>query len=956
LGRGFSERLDRAREEVSAAARLWPSEAGDLPAWMTSPASARVFWRRTRREAELLRVSTLHSLAIGLLRQGGVAPREVLEAEHPALLRVLRHAVREALALPAGHPDQGPARFLLGWAEANWERLSQQHDDHQDAMGILAPRETEPFEAHAETLFQALQRDCAPFFAGQAPCVNLSKNGAPKADPRKFLRLGPPQAATTWDERMRWCDALSDAAYSTSKEGEVRMSSVTYPEAFIGALEPLRELAQVWELWLGSILERALEAFEQAKTARGMATYGDLVRGALRGLEAGRIEAPCPGLLMVDEYQDTSPSQDAFLRALGAAATVIVGDVKQAIYGWRGGDPTLLRKRLHEVGDGAFRLGQNFRSAPAIVDLANAFVDELWPQLDPAAGDLDGRQRATRTGAWPVGILKVPPDEGRDLPALATWIAALSTEAGWTSILGSPDASMPRRRALLLQRRTRLPKLLLALKRRGVQAFVLSQDGFWQSPGIRLLMAALEAVAHPDRGLPCAALLRQLARLTDPEITALAEPHSPESRSNVPGLAGLDLARVPPTRHVEVRWLQSLLSETAQGVAGGILGQGALLDMISTLSVHGDLEPARARRNLAGFLALVMELPSSPAAAFAALEELRAGPERGDIPADPEGSDLIIQTVHASKGLEYEDLILPAMPWKPRPFIRGTAKTDPVTKELAFPWALGPLKGLAFERLAEADRAQQRRDSLNLLYVALTRARQRMALLCAPPETVKAPGEATTWAEWALHLSSVHPALVELTEAPTARPGPRVQNATLAPPPNRTLTLAGPMDPPEPGPSPSERARRRREGELMHAFLQDLLLRWEDASAFQRCLGAPPEVPKAGEMALRFLGQMQERGWRHLPRRTELPLEGAAASGATGRADLVIWAPDRRRPQLIHLVDFKLTEAFSREEWGLYRAQLLRYSRVLALSGARVQAHLAALKSGHWEAVDFEVE
>lgn len=975
--RGLSERLDKAREEVGKAAALWANACedvdreartargagphtervtGELPLWMASPEKARTFWRRTRREAELLRVSTLHSLAISLLRQGGFAPSQVLEAEHPALLRTLRQVVRERLTLPESDPDHGPARFLLDWAEANWGRLSQRHDAHQDAMGVLADGDTEPLEAHAEGLFLELHRGCAPFFAGEAAFVNTFKTGSLAADPNKFKRLGPPPMEGRWDERMRWCDDLAAAAFSKTSEGVIQMSTRTYPKTFIEALKPLHELTHVWELWLGTILERTLAAFEKAKAARGLATYGDLVRAALRGLETGDIEPPRPGLLMVDEYQDTSPSQDAFLRALGAVTTVFVGDIKQSIYGWRGGDPTLLRKRLEEAGDHAFRLGQNFRSALPIVELANAFVDELWPQLDPDAGDLDGQQTATRGGAWSVGLLKTTKDEGRDLPGLSAWIAALSTEGGWASVLGESDPAKPRKRSLLLQRRTRLPKLLLTLKRQGVQAFVVSQDGFWQSPGIRIAMAALEAVAHPDRGLPCAALLRQIAGLTDPEITALAEPQPPESRFRMPGLGDLELSRVPPFHLKKVQWLQSLLKGTAQAVIGRLLGQGALLDMISTLSVHGALEPARARRNLAGFLAKVMELPASPAAAFATMEELRAGEARGDIPANPSGADLIIQTVHASKGLEYEDLILPVMPWKPRAFLRGSAKTDPETKRLAFPWKLGPLEGEAFARLAQAERVLQRRDSLNLLYVALTRAKQRLALLCVPPDALKAPMDTSTWAEWSLHLAQVYPAMAELREAPTARPVPHFEVPTLEAPPKHLLPGLVPSEAHSQEVTPSERARRQRDGELIHAFLQDLLLRWEDEGAFQRCLGAPPDVPQAREMALRLLGQLEARGWRQLPRRTELPLAGAAASGATGRADLVIWEPDRRNPDLVHLIDFKLTDAFPPEELGLYRAQLQRYARVLGGRGIQVQGYLAALKSGHWEAMGFNLE
>ena len=82
---------------------------------------------------------------------------------------------------------------------------------------------------------------------------------------------------------------------------------------------------------------------------------------------------------------------------------------------------------------------------------------------------------------------------------------------------------------------------------------------------------------------------------------------------------------------------------------------------------------------------------------------------------------------------------------------------------------------------------------------------------------------------------------------------------------------------------------------------------------------APPPVPGAREHAEHFLAAFEARGWRHLCRRTELPLVGAAASGSQGRADLVVWEEDR-----IYLLDFKNAKAFRPEELASFQAQLAR--------------------------------
>lgn len=127
----------------------------------------------------------------------------------------------------------------------------------------------------------------------------------------------------------------------------------------------------------------------------------------------------------------------------------------------------------------------------------------------------------------------------------------------------------------------------------------------------------------------------------------------------------------------------------------------------------------------------------------------------------------------------------------------------------------------------------------------------------------------------------------------------------------------------------------------MHAYLRDLLVRWEDPAAFQRCLEAAPSIARAREHALRFLHAFEARGWRPLRRRTELPLEGAAASGGLGRADLVVWAEGR-----IHLLDFKHSKGFGPEELEGYRAQLARYAEALTRTwGLPVSSWLVPLRA-----------
>ena len=921
----LTDRLRKSVKEVATAASHWGSAD-----WVGSPARARAFWRRTRREAELLQVSTIHSLAMRLLGRGEGAPDSIRDVAHPVLLRLLRQTVREVLTMPGTDPDQVPARLLLEWAERNWEALSRGYDNHRDALGHLQPEDAAPLRQQLREALARAEAALSPFAADPVSAHDSASSSRRYFTPDCILPI--PGSGADLAARLRWAENQSRRVDAEKKY---------FSQGFREAMASFGPVADALEGWLRGLLVQALRRFEDGKSEFGVATFGDLVRRARRSLREGAVEPPAPKLLLVDEYQDTSPSQDAFLSALGAARIVRVGDVKQAIYGFRGGDPNLLRDHLKAAGDHAFRLPLNFRSTPQVVSLSNRFVEETWPQLDPGIGELDGAQEAAGPGAAPVGLVRTStPAVWADLPALSDWIAGLSREAGWRQCLGETPKPGRRRRALLLKQRTRLPALLRRLKARGIQPYVVSQTGFWESPGVRLVMAALEAVAHPDRPRPCVTLLRHLAGMSDAEITGLAG-----SEEGCPGLGQLEPEKLPVTCRDAARWLLDLRQASAQELAGRILQHGALLRTLAALRVHGAMEPLRAQRNLAALLAMLLELPASPAVAFALLEDERAGTERGDLPAAATQADLLVQTVHASKGLEYNDVILPLLHSSPRPFQRGQLRTRPESAELLLAWKHGNHEGRAFRELKPIVEARQRRDELNLLYVALTRAQERLCLLLQEPKAKKPPADARTWAQFGQHLVDAHPELELLRDPPSPEPAAEVAPIRRDAPPVRAALAARDASAGiHKGVPADEQARARQEGEAVHAFLRDLLVRWEDPAAFAACLEAAPPVAYARENALRFLQQFEARGWRRLRRRTELPLAGAAASGAIGRADLVVWDDDR-----IQLLDFKHSKAFGEAELAIYRQQLARYAEVLkAKEGRDVEAWLVALRSGEW--------
>ena len=135
-----------------------------------------------------------------------------------------------------------------------------------------------------------------------------------------------------------------------------------------------------------AIAGEVLACFQALKTERGLVDYADMEQLALRALDepvvAERLSEEVD-LLLVDEFQDTNPMQLAlFMKIVQFAHEVVfVGDVKQAIFGFRGSDPELVRATLDALvarGSRLDVLDSSWRSRPSVVYYLNAVFGEAF--------------------------------------------------------------------------------------------------------------------------------------------------------------------------------------------------------------------------------------------------------------------------------------------------------------------------------------------------------------------------------------------------------------------------------------------------------------------------------------------------------------------------------------------------------------------------------------------------
>lgn len=146
----------------------------------------------------------------------------------------------------------------------------------------------------------------------------------------------------------------------------------------------------------------ALKEFDQYKKQRGLIDYIDMevrIKNVLDNKQVQRILSEELDLLMVDEFQDTSPIQlEIFLKlSRFAKYSVWVGDPKQSIYGFRGADPKIMQAIIDQTGGIRPEDIQEYswRSREDIVFATNALFTKAFPHLPPEQVALKPKRQKT---------------------------------------------------------------------------------------------------------------------------------------------------------------------------------------------------------------------------------------------------------------------------------------------------------------------------------------------------------------------------------------------------------------------------------------------------------------------------------------------------------------------------------------------------------------------------------
>jgi len=610
---------------------------------------------------------------------------------------------------------------------------------------------------------------------------------------------------------LAWDSAYVAEVEEICSELSGRKGHLGHCKTLTGYASAAKQRAELAELVLSyRAMKRELDAID----------FGDQVSLAARLAEqvpeVGVQERAAAGVVLLDEYQDTSVAQRRLLAGLfgGGHPVTAVGDPCQAIYGWRGASVANLDGFPSHFalasGDPAptFSLSVNQRSGGQLLRLANTVaaalrlrhtVVELTPPPDKAAL---GRVVVSLHDSWPA-----------ECEWVADQVVAAHVDTAWSEI------------AVLVRARRDFGDLHAALVARSVPVEVVGLGGLLALPEVADVVATLEVVDEPTANAALLRLLtgprwrlgvRDLAQLgrrgkellrTDldaPDLDALGDDPLEDAVAGIDPCDVVSLSDVlerPGPRGWSLEGLQRLTALNAELRLLREHRDEPLLDLVhrvielTGLDVELSASPeglaARRRESLSAFLDVVAEFTDldgeSSLSAFLAFLRAADVHERGLDTVAPSGSDAVqLLTVHRAKGLEWNVVICPDL-------TKGVFPVD-VARGLwtktasALP---GPLRGDALDqptldRLLDKEavsaydvecKAHLEREERRLGYVAFTRARH---LLIGSshwwgPTQKKQRGPSPFLLELKEHAEAGHGEVVRWAEAPAEEHNPLLQ-------------------------------------------------------------------------------------------------------------------------------------------------------------------------------------
>ena len=424
--------------------------------------------------------------------------------------------------------------------------------------------------------------------------------------------------------------------------------------------------------WLESELPQRLAARNLMGHDQAVDRLADALADGARGRRAvERIRARWKAAL-VDEFQDTDPRQWRVVETLfGPTTLVLVGDPKQAIYGFRGGDVfAWLQARAQARGE-ALRLAKSWRAGTglckainALFSVPHAFIDAgiEHPDIHPAAAVA---QRALlRDGEalpalelWWLDPERVGHAQWSNVPSKAHTISAIQKACvAWIHRMlhddavrlrdkhGTLHALRPGHIAVLVNSNAQAHAMQAALARAGVPASCNLRASVYAGDEAADLALLLDALAAPDD--PRRARAARASLLAGDDAATIAAGIDDDARQAAV-LEGVATWAAEAQQHGPMAWLHGLVAKAAPRLLALPDGERRVANYLQLAELLQDLDATSFG---------IADLATRFARARV---EARDDADAARLRLDTDADAVTISTVHAAKGLEYEVVLVP---------------------------------------------------------------------------------------------------------------------------------------------------------------------------------------------------------------------------------------------------------------------------------------------------------
>lgn len=499
---------------------------------------------------------------------------------------------------------------------------------------------------------------------------------------------------------------------------------------------------------LRTAFEQVRSHLRETKRQQRVLDFNDLEVYALEALSHKSVRdyyAQRWKAFLIDEFQDTNPTQGKFLELLTQNAILtLVGDEKQSIYGFRRADVQVFqdwRDRLQQLGGHTVSLTQSFRTHQALIQNINRV---FAPVLGDLHQDLDAERVPPHDGPH-LEVFAVTPDnvepkpnidqarilEAQQIAELIEKLLKTQTEI-WDKPTGKIRPIRPGDIAVLSRTWEPLGLYGQAIENRGIPIIQAGGGNLLDTREAKDAFVLLQFLADPSDNLSLVAVLRSpFFAVSDRTLFALSQ--LPDAKTWWQRLQQSDDVAIAPI----VATLNQLLRERIAEPPTRLL---QLADRLTGYTAVMANLPGGDRRmaDWRGFMELVRQLEQGMADVLVVVRRLkRLVSHEVSIPrpALAAGDAVSLMTIHASKGLEWSVVIVPDLT-RQRAIDSPKVRFDP---ELGVSLKLEDEAGdkhksalyiLLEQRQKQRDQAEAKR----LLYVALTRARDRLILTAAEPK------------------------------------------------------------------------------------------------------------------------------------------------------------------------------------------------------------------------------